>query len=339
MSGIISELLIYIGGALWAGRLLLLFVAEDKKPTIGSLDGLACAALISIVIGSVLPLWRVYSYFQQEMDLSFREALRASLFDVRIGTYFLMVYFSALVALIIVFMKRIRLIKRWLLLGVTIPLFLGISGTSHAAAKHGLPGLVLQTSHFSLMALWVGVVFVIGWCARDSNHWLSFLRWFSPFAQLTFLGVMVTGFFVMRQSVPLSEYRNAWNVPYGQALLWKHLLLIPLLGYAFINGTLVKRRLQKEPDVDPRHGLRFESLILCCVFLATATLSNLEPPDLNTLGAVKPILWSNRVLLLSGCVSIGLLLLTYQKRLPFLLGSLFCLLGVSLLYIGLVYTF
>ncbi|WP_041261434.1 MULTISPECIES: hypothetical protein [Exiguobacterium] len=60
---------------------------------------------------------------------------------------------------------------------------------------------------------------------------------------------------------------------------------------------------------------------------------------MNTLGAVKPILWSNRVLLLSGCVSIGLLLLTYQKRLPFLLGSLFCLLGVSLLYIGLVYTF
>ncbi len=247
MSGIVSELLIYIGGALWAGRLLLLFIAEDKKPAVGQLDGLACAALVSIVAGAGFPLWRVVSYFQQEMDLSLREALQAGLFEVRIGQYFLMVYFSALVALIIVFMKRILLIKRWLLLGITIPLFLGISGTSHAASKHGLLGLVLQTSHFSLMAFWVGVVFVIGWCARDSNHWLSFLRWFSPFAQLTFLGVIVTGFFLMRQSVPLSEYRNAWNVPYGQALLWKHLLLIPLLGYAFINGTLVKRRLQKEP--------------------------------------------------------------------------------------------
>ncbi|WP_026829462.1 copper resistance D family protein [Exiguobacterium artemiae] len=338
MSGIVSELLIYIGGALWVGRLLLLFISEDKKPAVGKLDGLACAALVSIVAGAGLPLWRVYSYFQQEMDLSFREALRVSLFEVRIGQYFLMVYFSALMALIIVFMKRILLIKRWLLLGVTIPLFLGISGTSHAASKHGLLGLVLQTSHFSLMALWVGVVFVIGWCARDSNHWLSFLRWFSPFAQLTFLGVIVTGFFLMRQSVPLSEYRNAWNVPYGQALLWKHLLLIPVLGYAFINGTLVKRQLQKESAFDPRRGLRFESLILCCVFLATAALSNLEPADLQTLGAVKPILWSNIVLLLTGGGSIGLLLLTYQKRLPFLLGSLFCLLGVSLLYIGLVYT-
>ena len=338
MSGIVSELLIYIGGSLWAGRLLLLFVAEDKKPTVGQLDGLACAALVSIVAGAGFPLWRVVSYFQQEMDLSLREALQASLFEVRIGQYFLMVYFSALVALIIVFMKRIPLIKRWLLLGITIPLFLGISGTSHAAAKHGLLGIVLQTSHFSLMAFWVGVIFVIGWCARDSTHWPSFLRWFSPFAQLTFLGVIVTGFFLMRQSVPLSEYRNAWNVPYGQALLWKHLLLIPLLGYAFINGTLVKRRLQKEPAFDPRRGLRFESLILGCIFFATATLSNLEPPDLNTLGAVKPILWSNIVLLLTGGGSIGLLLLTYQKRLPFLLGSLFSLLGVSLLYIGLVYT-
>ena len=338
MNGIVSELLIYIGGALWAGRLLLLFISEDKKPAVGQLDGLACAALVSIVAGAGFPLWRVVSYFQQEMDLSFREALRASLFEVRIGQYFLMVYFSALMGLIIVFIKRILIIKRWLLLGVTIPLFLGISGTSHAAAKHGLLGLVLQTGHFSLMALWVGVVFVIGSCARDSNHWLSFLRWFSPFAQLTFLGVIVTGFFLMRQSVPLSEYRNAWNVPYGQALLWKHLLLIPLLGYAFINGTLVKRRLQKEPTFDPRRGLRFESLILGCIFFATATLSNLEPPDVQTLGAVTPIRWSNIVLLLTGGGSIGLLLLTYQKRLPFLLGSLFCLLGVSLLYIGLVYT-
>lgn len=338
MNGIVSELLIYIGGALWAGRLLLLFISEEKKPAVGQLDGLACAALVSIVAGAGFPLWRVVSYFQQEMDLSFREALRASLFEVRIGQYFLMVYFSALMGFIIVFIKRIPLIKRWLLLGVTIPLFLGISGTSHAAAKHGLLGLVLQTGHFSLMALWVGVVFVIGSCARDSNHWLSFLRWFSPFAQLTFLGVIVTGFFLMRQSVPLSEYRNAWNVPYGQALLWKHLLLIPLLGYAFINGTLVKRRLQKEPTFDPRRGLRFESLILGCIFFATATLSNLEPPDVQTLGAVTPIRWSNIVLLLTGGGSIGLLLLTYQKRLPFLLGSLFCLLGVSLLYIGLVYT-
>ena len=135
MSGIVSELLIYIGGALWAGRLLLLFISEDKKPTVGQLDGLACAALVSIVAGAGFPLWRVVSYFQQEMDLSFREALQAGLFEVRIGQYFLMVYFSALVALIIVFMKRIPLIKRWLLLGMTIPLFLGISGTSHAACE------------------------------------------------------------------------------------------------------------------------------------------------------------------------------------------------------------
>lgn len=338
MSGIISELLIYIGGALWAGQLLLLFVAEDKKPTIGQLDGLACAALVSIVVGSVLPLWRVISYFQQEMDLSFREALRASLFDVRIGTYFLLVYFTALCAAILILTARIRPAIRWFLLLLTIPLFFGIAGTSHAAAKQGLSGLLLQAGHFSLMAFWTGIVVVIGWCARDSKHWLSFLRWFSPFAQLTFFGVIVTGFFLMRQSVPLSEYRNAWNVPYGQALLWKHLLLIPLLGYAFINGTLVKRWLQKEPAFDPRRGLRFESLILGCIFFATATLSNLEPPDLNTLGAVKPILWSNIVLLLTGGGSIGLLLLAYQKRLPFLLGSLFSLLGVSLIYIGLLYT-
>lgn len=337
MIGIVGELLVYLGGALWAGRLVLLFVAPDKKPSLGALDGLALVALISIFIGTSLPLGRVFGYFRHELDLPVRDALRASLFDVRIGHYFLLVYFSVLMATIIVCMKRLVFIKRWLLVGLTIPLFFGIAGTSHAAAKHGIPGLMLQTGHFSLMALWIGVVLVVGWGARDAAHWSSFLRWFSPLAQGLFVGVVVTGFFLMRPSIPISEYRNVWNLPYGQALLLKHLLLIPLLGYAFINGTLVKRRLQKTEPFDPRLGLRFESVMIFGVFLASATLSNLEQPVLPLIEA-ETWLWSNGLVLALGISSVFLLVFTYQKRLPLVLGCLFSLLGVSLLYIGLVYT-
>lgn len=337
MIEILSELLVYLGGAFWAGRLVLLFIAPDKKPSLGALDGLALVALISIVIGTSVPLGRVFVYFRHELDLPVRDALRASLFDVRIGHSFLMVYFSVLMATIIVCIKRLVFIKRWLLVGLTIPLFLGVTGTSHAAAKHGLPGLVLQAGHFSLMALWIGVVFVVGWCARDFKNWSSFLRWFSPLAQVLFVGVVVTGFFLMRQSIPISEYRNVWNLPYGQALLFKHLLLIPLLGYAFINGMLVKRRLQRTEPFDPRQGLRFESTMIFGVFLATATLSNLEQPVAPFI-ETKVLLWSNGLVLALGISSVFLLVLTYQKRLPLVLGCLFSLLGVSLLYIGLVYT-
>ncbi len=336
MIEILSELLVYLGGTFWTGRLVLLFIAPDKKPSLGALDGLALVALISIVIGTSVPLGRVFVYFRHELDLPVRDALRASLFDVRIGHSFLMVYFSVLMATIIVCIKRLVFIKRWLLVGLTMPLFLGITGTSHAAAKHGLPGLVLQTGHFSLMALWIGVVFVVGWGARDFKNWSSFLRWFSPLAQVLFVGVVVTGFFLMRQSIPISEYRNVWNLPYGQALLFKHLLLIPLLGYAFINGTLVKRRLQRREPFDPRQGLRFESIMIFGVFLATATLSNLEQPVAPFI-ETKVLLWSNGLVLALGISSVFLLVFTYQKRLPLVLGCLFSLLGVSLLYIGLVY--
>ena len=41
------------------------------------------------------------------------------------------------------------------------------------------------------------------------------------------------------------DYPNSWMLPYGQALLIKHLLIIPLLVYAVINSILMKKKLDK----------------------------------------------------------------------------------------------
>ena len=41
--------------------------------------------------------------------------------------------------------------------------------------------------------------------------------------------------------VDYKDYANSWMLPYGQALLIKHLLIIPLLAYAFINSVLIRK--------------------------------------------------------------------------------------------------
>ena len=56
---------------------------------------------------------------------------------------------------------------------------------------------------------------------------------------------VATGLVLMTLIIDLKEYSDAWMIPYGQSLLIKHLLIIPLLGYAFINSILVRKRLKK----------------------------------------------------------------------------------------------
>jgi putative copper export protein len=46
--------------------------------------------------------------------------------------------------------------------------------------------------------------------------------------------------------VDYKDYMNSWMLPYGQALLIKHLLIIPLIIYAFINSVFIRRELKKE---------------------------------------------------------------------------------------------
>ena len=46
--------------------------------------------------------------------------------------------------------------------------------------------------------------------------------------------------------VDLKDYPDSWMIPYGQALLIKHLLIIPLLVYVLINSILMKKKLKKD---------------------------------------------------------------------------------------------
>ena len=67
-------------------------------------------------------------------------------------------------------------------------------------------------------------------------------------------------------------------LPYGQALLIKHLLIIPLLVFAMINSLLVKKKLIRDIHFNPKPWARMESIIILLIFSATAALGQQSPP-------------------------------------------------------------
>ena len=66
--------------------------------------------------------------------------------------------------------------------------------------------------------------------------------------------------------IDYKDYANAWMLPYGQALLIKHLLIIPLLAYAFINSILIRKKIKNNDSFNPRPWTKAESLIVFLIF-------------------------------------------------------------------------
>ncbi|HBQ76019.1 MAG TPA: hypothetical protein DD663_03980 [Exiguobacterium sp.] len=328
MSAFVGELLVYMGGALWMGYLVLRFISTKRKPPLMDGTSWAVAGLGMLVLGTSIPVIGAVRFLLSTQTMT--AALRTGLLELHIGRMFLVVYFAALLILIILAWQKQRSV---LLALLTIPLWIGIAGTSHAAAKYGAFGWMLQFSHFLCVTAWIGVVFWIAIGARSTERWSAFLSWFSPFARIAFIGVILSGLLLMQLAIPLERYTNLWGVPYGQALLLKHLLLLPLLFYAFCNGTLVRRRLRFDSTYDPRPLLRMESIILVLLFMASASLSRLEQPTLGQLPTSSPA--GDGWVLMIGIATLPLLLLGYRRH---AVGVLLSLFSVSLIYLGLLAT-
>jgi putative copper resistance protein D len=79
------------------------------------------------------------------------------------------------------------------------------------------------------------------------------------------------------------DYVSSWMLPYGQALLIKHLLIIPLLILALINGVLMKKE-SINPSPSIIKWIRAESFFVTLIFVLTGTLGIQSPPhDIKTM--------------------------------------------------------
>lgn len=162
-----------------------------------------------------------------------------------------------------------------LILVASIGFVLSAAVTMHAATL-SLVAYIAQAVHLLAVSFWLGWLLLMGWFTKAKSPWLAFLSWYTPAAVLCVIAVTLSGLKLMSDFS--TEWVNAWVMDYGQVLLMKHLLIIPLLAFAAINGIWTRRRLVRSESFDPRSWFRAEGLLALTVFVVTAALSRTAPP-------------------------------------------------------------
>lgn len=274
----ISELLLYFSFSIITGTFIMLLVPKSLKPTIVLNKRLVQLSIIGVILFSAAPVLRLGHIFYEDESLLTGMLNVIGSFEVGRAwalTAVIAVFFLLLVTFFPVFHNRQLIILSLVYLGALV-LVLGWS--SHSASINHWSGFMFHTIHFIAVITWVGILLIVGWFSIDARHWLQFLSWFSSVAFTCLMLIVGSGIFLMQFVLDAKDYVNAWTIPYGQALLIKHLLILPVLIFAFINGFWMKVKLKDRRNINPRPWVKIESITLLFVFTATGVLGQQEPP-------------------------------------------------------------
>ncbi|MFS0671495.1 CopD family protein [Peribacillus frigoritolerans] len=359
MIGIISEPLLYLCFSLLMGSFILQLVPSAYRPDINVPKGVLMLATAGIGIFSFIPVLQVILYLYQ--DIGFEQTLKSVLFTFEVGKAWIFTYLLSNLLFIYIVWFDYRKSPLYASIGIVITsiLILALGWSGHASSIEQWKGFLVHTIHFLAVTIWVGILFVVSWASKGHLNWMKFLRWFTPVALICFFMTVISGIFLMTVVIDYKDYAKSWILPYGQALLIKHLLIIPLLAYVFINSILIRKKIKNSDNFNPRPWTKAESLIVFLIFSATAVLGQQEPPhDIETtIGSSGPsILFDllyqgnitrdlvivfgfefNSVMLLMLALScLGLTILSYIKRASILLGFTMSVLSVVAFYLSLM---
>lgn len=275
----ISEALVYTCFALLMGSYIFSLFPSDLKPKIVVSRKVKLIAVAGIAIFSFAPLLSLVTFLYEDYGLW--QTLKSIIFTFEVGkSWLFLAIFSIVLGLYIFFFDKktasVYSVIAIILIFVLIAI-LGLAG--HASSISPVKGFITHFTHFASVVVWVGILLIVSWFSRNTENWVNFLKWFHVMALYCFAIVIITGLSLMNLSMEWSAYADSWMLSYGQSLLIKHLLIIPLIGYAFINGIVMKRKLQKEAHFDPRPWTKIEFFIILLIFVATGALSQQSPPS------------------------------------------------------------
>ena len=357
----ISEALLYMCFALLMGSYILALFPSDLVPTIIVPRKVKLIAAMGIAIFSFVPLISLLMYLYEDYGLF--ASLESILLTFEVGKSWLFMFIVTVFLGLYIFYFDDKQTTLYSIMGILLVLviIMGVSWSSHASSIQNMKGLITHFTHFTSVVIWVGILLVISWFTQNTNNWLSFLSWFHLTALYCFGIIMVTGFSLMSFSTPLDLYPDTWMVSYGQSLLIKHLLIIPLIVYAFINGILMKKRLQTNENFDARPWTKVEFFILLLIFAATGAMSQQSPPHnlfdtINSEGFSSLFLLFHDGIVFSGiavqlafntagllllCISTVFLVMTlfsFVKRIPAIYSFVMSLFFVIAAYLGLLFS-
>lgn len=274
----VTQALLYLCFAILLGSFILSLVPQTYRPTISIHNGALMAAVGCIAVFSFIPVLELILYLSP--GIGFSQTLQSVLFTFEVGKAWIFTYILSNILFMFIVWFDYRKNKSYAYIGMAIVfmLILALGWSSHASSIDKVFGFLIHTTHFTAVSVWVGILLVVSWFSKDYSNWANFLKWFTPTAIVCFVSTIVTGLILMTFVVEFKDYTNSWMLPYGQALLIKHLLIIPLLVYAMINSIFLKKKLKKNAQYNPKPWTRMESIIILLIFSVTAALGQQSPP-------------------------------------------------------------
>jgi len=201
--------------------------------------------------------------------------------------------------------------------------------SGHASSIKGAEGMLVHSVHALAVFIWTGGLLILGFWSPSDRNWGIFLEWFKPLVTLCFLLIVGSGIYLMSVVVQVEEYSDFWILPYGQALLWKHVLILPVLIIGILNGKWSYASPERSFEVRQMR-MRMEGILILLLFTATAWLGQQEPPH-----SIKDTLQSSGAGPLSGFLFPSLRFTYSDIRFEPTMISLL-LMAISLLFVGLL---
>ncbi|MEH7013262.1 CopD family protein [Neobacillus niacini] len=349
----IAEIGNYIVFSILIGNVALQFVSETNKPKINISRSVLLLSTLGIFIFTLGPVAQTISYFSDSVGLTL--AIFSVLTDFQVGQAWTFIGFMSVFLWMTILLKGSKYLQAlWLFL-----MILGVGYSSHVASLSFWVGLFAHSAHFLMVTLWTGILILVAWFSNDQQKWAKFLRWFTPFAILCIIIIIFTGLTLMINVVEPKDYVQSWVLPYGQMLLLKHISIIPVLVFAFINGVLTKRALTF-PSFNPRPWIKVESIVILIVFYFTSVLGTLSPAHeveftVKSEGASKWVEWmfgkdilttlnigftanfQSVFLITISVLFLALILISFKKVKP-LIAVFFAISFIFAMYFGLMFS-
>ncbi|PGT90715.1 copper resistance D family protein [Bacillus sp. AFS040349] len=350
----VTEYVSYMLFSFLVGHVVLQFVPQTHKPIITVKKQSLLLAVLGIIILTFLPVLQVILFFSPEGLISLTSY--SILTEFQVGIAWLYGSFFAVLLWMTIYVEGSKYIQALFLL----LMIFSVGYASHSSTLNLWPGLFSHAIHFLVITMWVGVLLHVGWLSKDDKNWRLFLKWFTPLSIILFLTVTITGIFLMFFVVEPRDYVNSWVITYGQVLLVKHLSIIPILAFALINGFLA-RKVKANDQFNPIKWVQAETIILMVVFFITGVLGTLPPPhQVNaTLIQEGPAPWIEFLLgqnitapfivqlslhldavllLIIGVLFIGLLIISFYKKISPILAVGFGIAFIISTYLGLMFS-
>lgn len=281
-----SQILLYICLSLLMGIILSNAVLTAYMPKLNIPGWSIYGALAGVIVFASVAPFAIILNMSDSMSLW--EATLTVLFEFNVGISWLTMVLAVIV-LAVFFRANLQKDKnasRFALIFVVI-LAVAQGFAGHAFEQADLWGITVHTLHVLAFMVWGGLLIMLAGFTTGKTDWTRVVSWFTPLALISLTVLAVSGILIAdtvstgavgEQPNIIQRLADSWLIDYGQALLFKQLLLVAIIGFGVINGIMMRNRLKYDSTLQIQPWIRMEALLLLLVLIVTGFMSEQSIP-------------------------------------------------------------